>query len=123
MSKVSINNVGTEISKILSEYGKTATEVIQESMDEVLNDGVKELKNNSPKETGKYSKGWAKQKETSRTGVVGVIYNKDKPQITHLLEYGHANRNGGRTKAQPHIESVNESVQDAYIDKITKGLS
>lgn len=122
MSKVAIDNLANEIQSILSEYGESATEVMQEAMDGVLQEGVRDLKSTSPKKTGDYAKGWAKQKTTSRLGVSGVIYNKTKPQLTHLLENGHANRNGGRTPGKAHIEPVNDDVQAEYIKEVTTRL-
>lgn len=117
-----IDNLANEIESILSNYGESATDVVRETVDDVLKEGVKEIKSSSPRRTGEYSKGWKKETEDSRLGATGVIYNADKPQLTHLLENGHANRDGSRTPGKPHISLVNENVQAEYIRELTNRL-
>ena len=71
----------------------------------------KDIQANAPKKTGAYSKSWSVKttKETSNTLEL-TVYSPKKYQLAHLLEYGHAKRGGGRTKAQPHIAPAEEAA-------------
>jgi len=63
--------------------------------------------------TGAYIKDWAVKEVKPRNGFSSstwVVHNKKHYQLTHLLEKGHAKRNGGRTKAIPHIKPAEEWV-------------
>ena len=47
-----------DVKDILNEYSEDIQEAISQEAINVANKGVKELKETSPKRTGKYSKGW-----------------------------------------------------------------
>ena len=72
---------------------KTATEV------------KKEISANAPKDTGAYAKSWAvkKTKENSHS-LEMTVHSKNRYQLAHLLEKGHAKRGGGRVAGKaPYI--------------------
>ena len=54
-----------------------------------------------------------------------VIHGKDADTyaLAHLLEYGHAKRNGGRVEGRTHIATVNEWAQDEAFDRVIAKLS
>ena len=125
MSKsVRINEFADAISDLLEEYGDAATDVIREVAPELAKSARKELKATSPvgNENRHYADGWSVQTENIRNGVAVTIYNRLKPGLTHLLEHGHALRNGGRSKAIPHIAPVNEKIQRDFVEVVSDRL-
>ena len=61
------------------------------------------------------------------TDIEAVIYNKEKPQIVHLLEYGHdVKDSGGRTvghaKAYPHFKPNEEKFNDIYVQRVIDAI-
>lgn len=119
MAKIPLDQLGDEIAKILSEYTEDVIEGIDEAGQEVAKEAVKELKAKSPKKTGVYAKGWGRKTE-KKVGDVStvIIYNKNKPSLTHLLEHGHAKRGGGRVDGIPHIRPVEEKVIKEFSSKV-----
>jgi len=107
-----------EIEKALREYTEEVEEAIAGVIEEDVEAAVKELKDASPKKTGEYARGWTAKKEMTDGGLKMTIYNKTKPQLTHLLEFGHAKRGGGRVAARPHIAPVEEKL----IDQVTRDI-
>lgn len=117
-----------ELSKYLGEYGDEAVDVLQEEAEKAAKNAVKKLKSTSPKKSGKYAKGWRSQVERTPSGAKVTVYNGKKPQIAHLLEHGHATRNGtGRTyqdtPAHVHIAPVNDETQEEFIRAVESRLS
>lgn len=109
-----------EIARALKQFTAEVEEKMDEIKKEVADEGVKLLREKSPKKTGEYAKGWARK----RIGSAEVIYNRTKPQLTHLLERGHAKRGGGRTQAFPHIEPVEKQVVEEFekrVEKVIRG--
>ncbi|NLA83037.1 MAG: hypothetical protein GX854_00615, partial [Clostridiales bacterium] len=75
--------------------------------------------------TGEYRKGWTIKKENRKGEIVRIIYNKDKPGLIHLLEFGHVKRGGGRVAGRPHVQPAYEKyvpqMEQNIEDIIKKG--
>ena len=128
-----IDDLAESIVKELEKFNEEETEVFKEIVDEVADETVTFLKDNSPKrlrggkrakkyKPGSYAKSW--KADTRFDGKVGkrVIVRSTQPQLTHLLEYGHASRNGGRTKAYQHIAPAEEKAEKLMNEKLERRL-
>lgn len=127
MSKgIKVDDLSKEIEKALVAYSDDISELVKEVADDVGKEAVQELKNTSPKKKrkgGRYAKGWKPKKEKLGKNKYSVkIHNKTDYQLTHLLEFGHATRNGGRTKAIPHIRPVEEKYSKEYEKKLKQKI-
>lgn len=122
MNNISIDKLGAEVNKLLTEYQEDVLKTVQEVLPKVGKDAVKELKKTSPKKTGKYAKGWKSEVEESRTGTTVTVFNATRYQLTHLLEKGHANRGGGRTNGIPHIKPTEEHAIKNAVDELKQNL-
>ena len=104
------------LNKILQNYGDEVQELVLNSLDKVADETVKELKDNSPRsDNGKkhYWKGWTKTAlDQSWHRVKIIIYNKNKPWLTHLLNSGYTRRNGKRVPGDMHIDMAEDYATD-----------
>lgn len=107
-----------DINDILNEYSSDIQEAITTTAQEVAKEGVSELKNTSPKRTGKYRKGWRQKTDKGRGYVECIIYNATDYQLTHLLEKAHLKRNGGLTTPKVHIAPVEQKCISTYEKKV-----
>ncbi|MGH1326594.1 HK97 gp10 family phage protein [Bacillus pretiosus] len=114
----SINDLANEIARELQRYSNVVEEDLEAAQEEVADNLVDGLKQNSPKKTGKYRKGWRKKKEGKST----IVYNALKPQLTHLLEKGHAKADGGRVPAQVHIAPEEEKAINDYLERVERAI-
>lgn len=113
-----MKDITIEIEKAIKDYTADVEKGISSVIEKDVAAAVQELKANSPKRSGEYAKGWASQKEGRIGEIKMTIYNKDRPQLTHLLEFGHAKRNGGRVAAIPHIKSVEQRLNEQIVNDI-----
>lgn len=120
------DNLANEMEKILDQYAGVLPEIIAEAQKAAGKRAVKDLKSDSPRKSGEYAKGWKTKTETSRTGASTTIYNGDKPELTHLLEFGHASISGGRTlgqvKAYPHIADAEKKAAAYFESELQRRL-
>ena len=123
---MAVNGV-LQIIDMLEEYSSDIQEGITRSAEEVAKQGVAELRNNSPKRTGSYRKGWRKKVEKGFGFVEATVYNATDWQLTHLLEHPHVIRNGngtyGTSTPKVHISPVNERCISEYekdVEKVIK---
>ena len=122
--KVSLDSLDEEIKKALEDYNVEVVRVTNESIKEAAKEAAKTLKNGGPykNRTGAYAKGWTARQRKKKKSVVQILYNKDHFQLTHLLEYGHQSRNGGRAKAFSHIAPLNDQIGEIVASKIESKL-
>ena len=120
MSKtIKPENLTQTLKNYLENYVEDISEVVEETSTQIGKEARDELKQTSPKRTGKYAKGWTVKKDRKNKNYYTVkIWNKTDYQLTHLLEFGHATRNGGRTKAIPHIRPVEEKYKKEFEERL-----
>lgn len=83
-----------------------------------------EISANAPKDSGAYAKSWTtKATSETSTSIAMTVYSKSKYQLAHLLEKGHALRQGGRTRAFPHIAPAEANGETHLVELIEKALS
>ncbi len=106
------------------EYADTSAETVKTAVKKASNTVKKEVVKNAPVRTGKYKRSFkvTKQKETANA-LTMVVHSKDRYQLTHLLEKGHAKRGGGRVRAIPHIAPAEQKGIEELTKEIERGLS
>ena len=123
-------NITGQMREIFDEYTKEVKRATNNAQDIVAKECVQKLKNTSPKRAGRgkhYANGWAVKRKRGLVGINDVVvYNKSKPQLTHLLENGHIVRNEkgtyGRARAIKHIAPVEEYAADELPRRIEREL-
>lgn len=115
---IKIDDLANEIANQIALYTTAVEEEVEAAKEEVSKKTVNELKNSSPELSGDYRKGWTRKKE----GDAIIIHNKTDYQLTHLLEYGHVNRDGGRTPAKVHIRPAEEKAVQEYLDRVERTI-
>lgn len=113
------------IAAILDEYVGDVTRNIPEITERVAKEGVKALRTSAKEKFNgkKYAGGWTSKTEHGRLSSSVTIYNGRLPGLPHLLEHGHANRNGGRTPGRTHIAPVEEKLVKEYEKKVEDELT
>lgn len=122
---ISGENLEKAIGNILSEYGDEVSNVLGDVIENVAKGSAKELKafNQGRRPWEHYPEGWTYKIKKGQIDIEGVVHNKDHYQLTHLLEFGHAKRNGGRTAAFPHIAEVNDYAQKEVLKRLEEKLA
>lgn len=107
------------INGLLDDYAGELNTTLEDVEKAVARKVVARLRQTEPpeKRTGRYAKGWrynlVSQPLKGYTSI--QIYNADSPQLTHLLEFGHALKRGGRQIGEvgpiPHIEPAQREAE------------
>lgn len=115
--KIRIDQLSQAIADSLQEFTQDVIQDQREAVEEVSKEAHKLLKDKAPqsnrKRTKKYKSSIARQKVfESLTELRYILYSKSPNyRLTHLLEFGHALRNGGRTQAFPHFKYADDFIQ------------
>lgn len=121
--RVRIDGMAAAIMEGLTEYADLATDDLKAAVKKAGTTARKEIQANAPCDTGTYAKSWSVKntKETSNTLEV-TVYSRNRYQLVHLLEFGHAKRGGGRVAGKSHIAPAEEKAVSDLEQEITRKL-
>jgi len=121
--RVRIDQMAHVIIEGLQEYADLATDDMKAIVKKAGNEAKKDIQANAPVKTGKYKGSWTVKttKETSNAMEV-VVHSKNRYQLAHLLEFGHAKRGGGRTRAFPHIAPAEAKAAELLEKEVERAL-
>ena len=121
--RVKIENLANAVMESLEDYADLATDDMKAAVKKSAKTVKSDIAANAPKRTGKYAKSWATKttKETS-TALELTVHSRNRYQIAHLLEHGHAKRGGGRVAAIPHIAPAEEKGAEELEREIRRAL-
>ena len=121
--KVTVDQMADAIMEGLEEYNQLAASTVKKAVKRAGTTVRKEIEGTAPQMTGKYAKSWrSKTTAESASSIHVTVYSPSRYMLAHLLEHGHALRNGGRTRAFPHIAPVEEIGDKQLETDIIRGL-
>ena len=108
-TRTSVGNLAAEVMKQLNDYAELTTEGMKKAVNDAGKTVRKEIQAGAPVKSGRYKKSWTVKKTDESSNKLEVtVHSRDRYQLAHLLEHGHAKRNGGRTAALQHIAPAEE---------------
>ena len=130
MSTISPDQLASEVEKTLRDYIGVTEDAVAAGVIQAADAAVDDLHSANPSGSGKYGswsnylRSWKRKslKGSSKGVFSALIYNEKHYQLAHLLEKGHALKNGGRTRAFEHIAPVAEKAEDTLLKIITSNI-
>ena len=121
---VQIGDLADVIMETLEDYADLAAEDVKQAVREAGDTVRDEIRTHAPKDTGDYAKSWAvKTTKESSNALQVTVHSRNRYQLAHLLEHGHAKRGGGRVAARPHIAAAEETGIEQLEREIERSLT
>lgn len=118
-----IDQMAHVIMEGLQEYADLATEDMKAAVKKAGNKAKSDVQAGAPVMTGKYKKSWAVKTTKENANAMEVtVHSRNRYQLAHLLEFGHAKRGGGRTRAFPHIVPAEEAAAELLEREVEAAL-
>jgi hypothetical protein len=119
----SIDDMDSAIMTELGKYAGIAADDLKDAVKETAKSVRKDIQDSAPVDTGKYKKSWSvKNVHEDSESIDLVVHSRNRYQIAHLLEHGHAKRGGGRVAARPHIASAEQRGSEKLVEAIESKL-
>ena len=117
--RCTVSQMADVIMEGLEEYAQLAADDMKKAVKKAGTQARKDIQENAPVKTGAYAKSWAAK---TANAMEIVVYSRNRYQLAHLLEFGHALRKGGRTRAFPHIAPAEERAAQTLEREVEKAL-
>lgn len=117
---VSIDKLDEAVKTTLENYNKVVVKGAKQKAKESMDRLVKVTKATAPKRTGRYAQSiTSKQTRNDFFGAEYTWYVKAPHyRLSHLLENGHAKKNGGRVDGTHFIKKASDPILDEYVRAI-----
>lgn len=131
---ITSNNFAKEVISLMKDYTDDVEDALDEKVETLGKQGAEELRlvvlpnasesgtaNPSNRRAWKnYSKSWEAKFDKGTNYSLSVIRNKKYYSLTHLLEYGHATKDGKRTRAFKHVKPVSDKLEKQLLEDAKK---
>lgn len=122
-TKVSIDGMADAIMKELNNYADAADDDVKSAVQKAAKTVKTEIQAGAPVKSGAYKKSWSTKNTAESSHKLEItVYSRNRYQIAHLLEHGHAKRGGGRVSARPHIAAAEAAGMEQLEHEIERCL-
>jgi hypothetical protein len=121
--KIKIDQLAQTVEKELEEYRDLTAQQMKTAVNNAGNTVKKQISATAPVKSGRYAKSWRTKKTAETSSRLEVtVYSPSRYMLAHLLENGHAKRNGGRVRAIPHIAPAEEAGEEKLMTDLKLAL-
>lgn len=130
MKRVKLEKASDTILEYVLEEQENIEESVRKETSTCAKQALAELRLVSPREKSQsrrgyhYADGWAiSTKSSVKEGYYSKkIWNPKDYRLTHLLEFGHADRSGGHVNAQPHIRDIEKKYRVQFTENLERDI-
>ena len=122
--QIRLNQFADTVKDALKEFSVDVQNIVREETEEALKIGVIYASSEGGYEgTGAYRDSITYDFQVTAWGAGGVIYAQAPHyRLTHLLEKGHALRNGDRSRAFPHWKPAEEAAIEYFEENVIRRI-
>lgn len=121
--KIPVDALSKTVMRELNKYADLVSEDMKAAVKKAGSTARKEISATAPRNTGAYAKSWTvKTTRESARALEVTVHSRNRYQLAHLLEHGHAKRGGGRVAARPHIAQAEELAVEPLQQEIERNL-
>ena len=120
MSNISIDQLADAITAQLNTFETTVREGVKKAVDESMDEMIRETRSTAQSRTGRYKRkisATVGDNTLMRYSKVWHVKNPDY-RLAHLLDKGHALRNGRRYDGNQHVEIARDHAVESFQRKL-----
>jgi hypothetical protein len=119
---IDIGDFAKTLAAELNKYTEDIAEGVKQATDETAQELLKNTKADAPVRKRRYQKAISIKTVFENDLEKRVRWYVKAPhyRLSHLLEKGHATRNGGRAAAYPHIAKNEETAKTKFVERVER---